>query len=55
MDAECIRKKLEQDNKLGYNSMKHFGEIMGQHLEALRAQITDFYKNPVNFKNEPVF
>jgi CRP-like cAMP-binding protein len=54
INANCVRKKLEQDNKLGYNLMKHFGEIMVQHLEALRAQITDFYRNPASSKNELV-
>jgi len=55
MDGKCLRDKQEQDHHLGYVLMKHFGRMMQEHLEGIRAQIMDFYKNPYEEKSMSVF
>ncbi len=42
-DAECLRRKCEEDTTLGYELMKRVCETMAQRLEATRLQIVDIY------------
>lgn len=42
-DAECLRRKCEDDKSLGYELMKRVCEVMAQRLEATRLQIVDIY------------
>lgn len=39
----CLRKKCEEDTRLGYELLKRFAEILGQRLQATRLQLLDVY------------
>ncbi len=43
MDADCLRKKLESDPRLGYELFKRFAKVMTQRLQAQRVQLLDVY------------
>ena len=43
LDADCLRKKTEQDPALGYELMKRFSAVMLSRLEATRMQLMDIY------------
>jgi len=45
-DGECIRKKCEQDYKLGYDLMRKSVAIVEQRLEATRLQLLNLYGVP---------
>ena len=45
MDAECLRRKCENDHDLGYEMMKRFMPILLERLHATRMQILDVYGN----------
>ena len=45
-DAACIRKKCEEDPKLGYEFFKRFALVIAQRLSAMRLQLLDFYAKP---------
>ncbi|HLJ58192.1 MAG TPA: cyclic nucleotide-binding domain-containing protein [bacterium] len=42
-DGACIRKKCEEDPRLGYELLKRFAQIIGQRLRATRMQLLDVY------------
>lgn len=42
-DGACLRAKLEQDPRLGYELMKRFGRIVVDRLENTRLQLADLY------------
>ncbi len=42
-DGECIRRKCEEDARLGYELLKRFAAIMGERLQATRLQLLDLY------------
>jgi CRP/FNR family transcriptional regulator, cyclic AMP receptor protein len=42
-DGACIRKKCEEDPRLGYELLKRFAQILGERLHATRLQILDVY------------
>lgn len=42
-DGACIRRKCEEDAKLGYELLKRFAAIMGERLQATRLQLLDLY------------
>lgn len=44
LDGECLRKKGEDDPKLGYEMLKRFSHILEQRLNATRMQLLDVYK-----------
>ena len=43
LDGTCVRKKCEEDHRLGYEIMKRFAHLMGDELLALRLQLMDVY------------
>jgi CRP/FNR family cyclic AMP-dependent transcriptional regulator len=43
MDGACLRKKCDDDPKLGYAMLKSLSQIMEHRLEAMRLQLVDFY------------
>lgn len=45
-DGACIRKKCEEDPKLGYEFFKRFVVLIVQRLSALRLQLLDVYGQP---------
>lgn len=45
-DGACIRKKCEEDPKLGYEFFKRFVVLIVQRLSALRLQLLDVYGRP---------
>jgi CRP/FNR family transcriptional regulator, cyclic AMP receptor protein len=44
LDGECLRKKFDEDPKLGYEMMKRFTQILEQRLNVTRIQLIDMYK-----------
>lgn len=46
LDGKCLRDKIEQDPKLGYELMKRFSAVMVSRLEAMRMQLMDIYDVP---------
>jgi len=42
-DGACIRKKCEEDPKLGYEFFKRFAVLIAQRLSAARLQLLDMY------------
>ncbi len=43
LDGECLRKKCENDPRLGYELLKRFSNILEQRLQAMRFQFLDVY------------
>ena len=43
LDAECLRKKCDEDHDFGYEIMKRFTAIIAERLEATRLQLMDIY------------
>ena len=43
LDGECLRKKCEEDPKLGYELMKRFAVIISKRLQATLVQLLDMY------------
>lgn len=43
LDGACLRRKCEEDNRLGYELLKRFSLIIAERLEATRMQILDLY------------
>jgi CRP-like cAMP-binding protein len=43
LDAQQLREKLAHDHELAYEMLKRFVSVMGQRLEASRAQLLDMY------------
>jgi len=47
-DGECLRRKCDEDPRLGYDLMRRVAKVMVQRLKSARVQILDVYgKNPV--------
>jgi CRP-like cAMP-binding protein len=44
LDGECLRKKFDDDPKLGYEMLKRFTQILEQRLNVTRMQLIDMYK-----------
>ena len=42
-DGACIRRKCEEDPRLGYELLKRFAGVLGQRLRATRLQVLDVY------------
>jgi CRP-like cAMP-binding protein len=42
-DGACIRKKCEEDPRLGYELLKRFAHVIGERLHATRLQLLDVY------------
>ena len=45
LDGKCLRNKCEEDNRLGYELLKRFADILEERMQALRLQLLDVY-NP---------
>jgi CRP/FNR family transcriptional regulator, cyclic AMP receptor protein len=43
MDGECLRRKCEQDPRLGYELMRRFSGLAVARLQATRLQLLDVY------------
>jgi CRP-like cAMP-binding protein len=43
LDGECIRKKCEEDYRLGYEFMKRFAHILIDRFQATRVRLLDIY------------
>ena len=43
LDAECLRRKCDEDTDLGYRLMKRFAGLALEHLQGLRLQLLDLY------------
>lgn len=43
LNGQCIRKKFEKDNGLGYEMMKRFLPVITERLQATRIQMQDIY------------
>jgi CRP-like cAMP-binding protein len=43
-DAECLRRKCDEDPSFGYEFMKRFSRIMMTRLQATRLQLIDLYQ-----------
>ena len=43
LDGECLRKKCEQDYRLGYELLRRFSSIIAERLEASCLQLMDVY------------
>ena len=43
LDGECLRRKCEEDPRLGYELLKRFSRIIVLRLEATRLQLLDLY------------
>lgn len=43
IDGKCLRSKCEADNKLGYEVMKRFAQLIVHRLQATRLQLLDLY------------
>jgi CRP/FNR family cyclic AMP-dependent transcriptional regulator len=43
IDATCLRKKCEEDTRLGYELMKRFARVMGERLDAAHIRLVDIY------------
>ncbi len=46
LDAQCLRKKCEEDHSFGYQLIKCFAHVMEQRLHAARLQLLDVYGVP---------
>ncbi len=44
LDGKCLRKKCEEDYRLGYEFMKRVAHLMQEQLMATRLQLLDIYK-----------
>ena len=44
MDGECLRKKCENDPKMGYEMYKRFSLLLEQRLQSARMQLLDVFK-----------
>jgi CRP-like cAMP-binding protein len=42
-DGVCIRRKCDEDPRLGYELLKRFAQVIGQRLQAARLQLLDVY------------
>ena len=42
-DGACIRRKCDEDPRLGYELLKRFAGVIGQRLRATRLQVLDVY------------
>ena len=47
IDAECLRRKCDEDPVLGYQVYKSFARLMRDRLQATRLQLRDVYGNHV--------
>ncbi len=45
MDGLCLRRKCDEDPRLGYDLMKRFSRVMSERLAAARLQSIDLYGN----------
>jgi len=45
-DGACIRKKCQEDPRLGYEFFKRFAVVIAQRLSAMRLQLLDLYAKP---------
>jgi CRP/FNR family transcriptional regulator, cyclic AMP receptor protein len=45
-DGACIRRKCEDDPRLGYDLLKRFAGVIGARLRATRLQMLDVYGTP---------
>lgn len=45
-DCSCLRKKCDDDPRMGYDFMKRFAKVIVNRLEAMRLQILDMYGKP---------
>ncbi len=43
LDAECLRRKCEEDKEFGYELLKRFSQIIIQRLQSARLQLLDVY------------
>ena len=43
IDAQCLRKKCDDNPALGYQVMKRFLPILADRLQAARVQLVDLY------------
>jgi CRP-like cAMP-binding protein len=43
MDGLCLRRKCDEDPRLGYDLMKRFSRVMSERLSAARLQAIDLY------------
>jgi hypothetical protein len=43
LDGACLRGKCEEDNRLGYQLMKRFAQILVERLESARLRLLDLY------------
>jgi CRP/FNR family cyclic AMP-dependent transcriptional regulator len=43
LDAECLRKKCEDDHDLGYEILSRLSQVIERRLEATRIQLLDLY------------
>ncbi|MBK8025279.1 MAG: cyclic nucleotide-binding domain-containing protein [Chloroflexi bacterium] len=43
LDGECLRKKCEEDPRLGYEFFKRFSHLLVERLQATRLQLLDMY------------
>ena len=46
LDAACLRDKMEQDHRLGYELHKRFAPVVARRLEAALTQLIDMYDTP---------
>ena len=53
MNGECLRKKCEDDTRLGYELMKRFSNIMSNRLAATRLQLIDLYGSAAPVAHQP--
>lgn len=44
LDGECLRKKFDEEPRLGYEMFKRFSQILEQRLNVTRIQLIDVYK-----------
>ncbi|HQR40278.1 MAG TPA: cyclic nucleotide-binding domain-containing protein [Blastocatellia bacterium] len=45
-DGACLRRKCEEDPRLGFALMKHFARVMIVRMQATRLQLLDVYGTP---------
>jgi CRP/FNR family transcriptional regulator, cyclic AMP receptor protein len=43
LDAECVRRKSEDDHEFGFQVMRRFAEVMASRLEATHLQLLNVY------------
>ncbi len=46
IDATCLRAKMEEDTRLGYELYRRFAPIIAERLAAARRQMIDMYGQP---------